>query len=157
MEIPVQIQNCIASVPDDTCIVCQNDDYHLHVTFDAPWDAYPIKTARFVIREGDDLRATEIAFTGDTVAVPSLSNVYELYVGVYAGSLRTTTPARIPCAPSIRCLAAAPHEDPSPDVYDQILQLLADIAAYGHTTAGHMTVSAYGFVHTHNGYAITDE
>lgn len=80
-------------------IVCGNDDYQIKFTFDAEWDAYSSKTARFSWNG----QYKDVDFTGDTVTVPVLFNTSVLMVGVYAGDLSTTTRARIVCVPSVLC------------------------------------------------------
>lgn len=88
-------------------IVCGNDDYQIKFTFDAEWDAYNSKTARFKWN-GFYYDAT---FSGDTVSVPRILNASYLEVGVYAGeTLHTSTSAVITCLPS--CICGAPVEAP---------------------------------------------
>lgn len=107
-------------------IVCGNKGakgYSIQFSFDEEWVGLDVKTARFVFaRDGIDTY-TDVVFSGDTVEVPELSNTREVKVGVYSGDLCTTTPARIPCVPSILCGGGLPA-DPSPDVYAQIMDLL---------------------------------
>lgn len=80
-------------------IVCGNDDYQIRFNFDAEWDAYSSKTARFSWNG----QYKDVDFTGDTVTVPALFNTSVLLVGVYAGDISTTTRARITCVPSVLC------------------------------------------------------
>lgn len=100
-------------------IVCGNKDYKIQFTFDEEWEAYPIKTARFVSTAGIE----EVIFEGDTVNVPAIHNSFTVLVGVYAGDLHTTTAASIPCQKSILCQGGAPA-DPAPDVYAQLMEML---------------------------------
>lgn len=104
-------------------IVCGNSDYKVAFDFDAEWAAETVKTARFVYAQAGVLRYMEVAFTGLTVAVPVLTDVREVYVGVYTDNVRTTTPARILCDRSILC-GDGVHTDPPEDVYRQILEML---------------------------------
>lgn len=94
-------------------VVCGNTDYQVLFTFDAEWDDFPAKTARFKWNG----KHQDITFTGDTCAVPRVSDTALLEVGVYAkvevfpsiggesyiAELSTTTPAKIPCLRSILC------------------------------------------------------
>lgn len=105
----------------DGKVVCGNSGYAIQFAFDAEWDAYPVKTARFRYNG----RAVDVPFEGDTVAVPKLRNATSLSVGVFAGDLTTTTPAIIPAAKSILCEDGLPP-DPEPDVYAQIMALLGN-------------------------------
>lgn len=100
-------------------IVCGNSDYQIAFNFDAEWDAYPVKTARFVF----DGRYIDKVFEGDTCEAPVLSNTDICAVGVFAGDLCTTTPALIPCIKSILCGTGVPA-DPPEDVYSQIMARL---------------------------------
>lgn len=84
-------------------IVCGNSDYTVTFDLDAEWAAEPNRTARFVYyRDGLSLYQ-DVAFTGNTAAVPVLSGISYVLVGVYAGNLRTTTPAKVLCDRSILC------------------------------------------------------
>jgi hypothetical protein len=96
----ITVNNKIATYLNrDGNIVCGNSDYVIVFTFDSEWDAYDEKIARFIWNDS----YIDVAFTGDTVAVPVLSNTTALKVGVYAGELSTTTPALIGCQLSILC------------------------------------------------------
>ena len=103
----------------DGTIVCGNSDYNIVFAFDSEWDAHPVRTARFIWNN----KYVDVVFTGNTVAVPVVSDTTTLEVGVYAGTLATTTPAEIACARSILCGGGVPTT-PAPDVYTQILALL---------------------------------
>ena len=83
----------------DGVIVCGNKDYTIAFTFDEEWDEYTTKTARFVWNG----KYYDKEFTGDECPVPVINDATEVTVGVYAGDLKTTTPAEIPCLISILC------------------------------------------------------
>lgn len=102
-------------------IVCGNSDYKIRFRFDAEWDAYDTKTARFIVN-GEH---TDVVFSGNTCDVPRIVNADSVEVGVFAGDLRTTTPARIICDRSILCRGGSPAA-PSPDVYAQIMEAIED-------------------------------
>lgn len=89
-------------------IVCGNAGYSLQFSFDSEWDGLDPKIARFVYVSNGLMQCEEVEFTGNTVEVPVLINTREVMVGVYTDTLCTSTPARIPCELSIRCLAAVP-------------------------------------------------
>lgn len=103
MNILINVRNKIATAPDDAKIVCGNSDYTLTFDFDSEWDSEAEKTARFIWTSGKRTKYTDTCFTGNTVAVPILRNTHSLRVGVYAGDLHTTSPAKISCLPSILC------------------------------------------------------
>lgn len=80
-------------------IICGNSDYQIKFIFDDEWSSYAEKTARLVVNG----QYTDVDFSGDTCAVPIISNVDKITVGVYAGDLCTSTPATIKCKRSILC------------------------------------------------------
>lgn len=68
-----------------------NTDYEIEFIFDdASWDEYPAKTAYF--SWGRD-RYAEVVFTGSVVQMPAITGSIIVYVGVYAGDLRTSADA----------------------------------------------------------------
>lgn len=103
-EIKISVTNKIATnMALGQVIVCGNSDYHITFSFDAEWDAEPKRVARFsYIRDGRT-HHKDVPFEGSSVAVPTLSNVRQVTVGVYAGDLRTTTPAAVLCRLSALC------------------------------------------------------
>ena len=103
--------------------VCDNDDYVVRFQFDAEWDGYEHKTARFVTENG----YTDVLFTGTECTMPPLANVQWVEVGVYAGDLKTSTPAYISIDRSILCGDNAVHPEPPEDVYNQLLGRLNTI------------------------------
>ena len=116
--INVTVRDKIASAVGDIVYICGNSDYIINFDFDAEWDAYGVKTARFV----HNGTYTDVVFTGEQCAMPVIHKAYGIYVGVYAGDLRTTTPAHIPSAASILSAEGTP-EAPPDDVYAQITAL----------------------------------
>lgn len=123
MTFNISIVNKRPTVIGTPIIVCGNSDYVIKFTFDEEWDGYDVKTARFVYDQAGAAKYQDVVFEGDTATVPVLSNTREVLIGVYAGDLQTTTPARIPCERSILCGSGA-HEEPPEDVYNQLLALL---------------------------------
>lgn len=128
-EIAINVREKIAQVSGSPEIVCGNSDYAVVFDLDSEWDSYDVKTMRAAwldVRTGK-LRYVDVPFSGSTAIIPAIYDAYEIAVGIYAGDIRTTTPARIPCA---RCITdgGSAHEPPPPDVYTQILDLLEKIA-----------------------------
>ena len=96
----ITVKNKIATYHHrDGAIVCGNKGYKIEFTFDAEWDSYPIKTARFIWNG----RYYDQTFSNDECDVPVINDAKAVTVGVYAGDLKTTTPAEIPCLISILC------------------------------------------------------
>ena len=119
--INVLVRDKIASAVGDIVYICGNSDYIISFDFDAEWDAYSVKTARFV----HNGTYTDVVFTGNQCAMPVIHKAYGIFVGVYAGDLRTTTPAHIPSAASILSAEGTPAAPPD-DVYAQITALCSE-------------------------------
>ena len=116
--INISVENKIAEA-DGTLYVCDNSDFVVKFAFDAEWEAYENKTARFVYNNS----YVDVVFTGNECHVPIISGTYFFNIGVYAGNLRTTTPVRVPCKKSILCDTGFPADPPN-DVYNQIMAKL---------------------------------
>lgn len=135
MDILVSVAEKIAAVVGDPQIICGNSDYTVTFSFDSEWDSYTAKTARFVYCREGTVMHSDVLFEGCTVSVPVLRGVHEVAVGVYAGNIHTTTPARILCVPSVTC-GDSPHVPPVPDVYNQLLEYLAGLQNKGGGVCG---------------------
>lgn len=99
-ELYIDVKNKIATYSTrGGAIVCGNNDYKIRFTFDEEWEEHDTKTARF-IWNGEYY---DKEFTGDECSIPVINDAINLTVGVYAGDLKTTTPANIPCLISILC------------------------------------------------------
>ena len=88
-------------------IICNNPDYKIKFIFDSEWSSHNEKTARFIWGGG----YVDKTFTGDECPVPPITGASELIVGVFAGDLKTTTDAVIPCTLSIKCKSGAPRAE----------------------------------------------
>lgn len=119
MEIQISVNNKIARQTNDVIPVCGNKDYTVVFAFDDEWDGLDTKTARFRYNS----TYTDVVFTGDRCAMPSIQQSSQVSIGVYAGDLHTTTPAEVNMQWSILCGAGTPAA-PSDDVYNQIMALL---------------------------------
>jgi hypothetical protein len=113
-DISVSVRNKIATnTTPDEIIVCGNSGYKIAFEFDEEWSGLTTKTARFVYYIGRTRYKKEEKLVGNTVKVPILSNIDYVLVGVYAGDLSTTTPARVMCARSILCGEAQEQVTPA--------------------------------------------
>lgn len=119
MTLYVDIRDKVARLIRGGFIICDNSDYVVNFTFDSEWDATETKTARFIY--GDTYE--DVVFEGNSCSVPVIPNARSVRIGLYAGALRTTTPAYVRCVKSVRTVNGAPS-DPTAAVYDQILALL---------------------------------
>lgn len=126
-DINIIVNDKTASAESSPVIVCGNSDYQILFSFDSEWDEYTVKTARFVFMKNGTLLYEDVVFEGDTCTAPVLYDTDYVAVGVYAGDIHTTTPARIPCAHCITDSASV-HPDPQPDIYEQLLIFLASMS-----------------------------
>lgn len=118
-DIKVTVRNKIA-VGDGTEIVCGNSDYTVIFDLDAEWDSFDSKTMR--VRFTDNTYA-DVIFTGTSCALPIFNNSVGIDIGVYAGNLRTTSPASFDCIKSILCGIGSPVS-PDPIVDTKIIELI---------------------------------
>lgn len=143
----IKVREKIAQTSGSPEVVCGNSDYVAVFDLDEEWESYYAKTMRVAwldIPTGKP-RYTDVAFSGLSAPLPVIADAYEIAVGIYAGDIRTTTPARIPCARSITD-GSAVHPAPSPDVYEQIIELLEAIAhplGFGVTGDATMLIDGY--------------
>ena len=151
-EIKIDITNKVASQIGTAVIVCGNDDYTVRFTFDNEWGAYQEKTARFrFTTDAGKKEYIDVLFSGSTCAVPILSGIDTVSVGVYAGDLQTTTGADIKCQRSILCGQGTKHEAPDPDVYNQILEACSQkLGSNGGTVTGDYYKDGNTFIHEGN-------
>ena len=129
MDISVKVREKIAQTQGTPEVVCGNSDYVVVFDFDDEWSGYEVKTARFVwcdLKTGK-VKHSDVVFSGDICMAPVLYDTAAVAIGVYAGDIHTTTPARVPCA---RCITDGVYEhgEPDPDVYEQILACLRELA-----------------------------
>lgn len=129
----VTVRDRIAVNHTQVPYVCGNTDYKIRFEFDAEWEAYTTKTARFVW--GNQYH--DEVFTGNECPVPKITDVCVFEVGVFAGDLQTTTPAGIPAKKSILCGNGSPA-DPSPNVYDQVMETLNENTKVANGTAAEL-------------------
>mgnify|MGYP003304896099 CR=1 FL=1 len=99
-------------------LVCNNPTDTIQFEFDAEWANYSAKTARFSW-EG---KYIDVPFSGNIVQIPEIYQTNYVYIGVFAENL-ATTPAKIPCRYSIKCMGGN-VASPTPDVYAQIIELI---------------------------------
>ena len=95
----------------------------------------------FVFRQDGEIKKKEVPFQGNICKVPILQNTIAVAVGVSSGNLRTTTGVAIPCRHSVQSGACA-HYEPEPDIYNEILQIVNEIA--GSKADKGTTLAEYG-------------
>lgn len=127
MQINIGVENKVAQLVDlKQYIVCGNSDYIINFLFDDEWNDHPAKTARF--EWGSN--SVEIPFTGTQCPCPVITDTIVVKIGVFAGDLDATTPAYVMCRKSILC-GSGGHDDPSLDVYNQLMGLLDEMQTGG--------------------------
>ena len=117
--IEITVKDKIATAADGAVYVCGNSDYVVDFHFDAEWDAYDTKTARFIC----DGTYQDQVFRGKSCPVPIIYSEHFFLVGVFAGNLHTTTMACIKTRNSVLSEHGVPAA-PAPDVYAQIMELI---------------------------------
>lgn len=140
--IEVTVRDRVATHIGDDFYVCGNTEYEIHFDFDEEWDALDIKTARF-IADGNVLYPDRI-FSGNVCSFPDnppISNTTSVRVGVFAGNLHTTTPARIPAVKSILCGTSTPAA-PDEDAYHEAMEEMSKVATEARAQAAASAQSA---------------
>lgn len=139
-DITIRVRNRIAEAVGSPEIICGNDGYNAVFDLDEEWAAQEIKTMRVTWTDtfSGNPRHIDVPFSMGFAAIPAIADAYEVQIGIYTGNIMTTTPARIPC---VRCItdSGTYHEDPQPETYAALLQLLRDITQGG-VTVGDATV-----------------
>ena len=118
-DINITVAHKVA-VSDTQSIVCDNSDYTVNWTLDEEWIAYDTKTMRTIYMDGTFM---DTVFSGNVIALPVCTVPGVVQIGLYAGNLRTSRVAILRALPSVRSAAGAP-EDPEPNVYDQLMDLI---------------------------------
>ena len=120
-EIHISVREGVALQTDHTPYITGDGEYRVVFDLEKEWEAHPLRTARFQT-EG---AYVDVVFRGNQCRVPVFTYARTLEVGIFAGNLRTTTPARIFLREGIRSAWGSP-EAPAPNVYDQLMEALED-------------------------------
>ena len=128
MEFKITVSKRIAQTTSTESLICGNDGDTLTVTFDDEWTNISAKTARLVWIKGGEYTYIDVPFMGTSCPLPAVIQAKMLFVGFFAGdstenTLKTSTPAQIPCISSI---LDVPAEAFTPDVYRNILDIIAN-------------------------------
>lgn len=125
MDINIKVRNKIAAA-EEKVIICGNSDYIIRFDLDDEWAEYKTKTMRVDLLNGTH---EEVIFDGDSCTLPAIHDRTRVAVGIYAGNIRTTTPAVLCCEKCITDANGVPAA-PAEDVYSQLLQRLNDFDGY---------------------------
>jgi hypothetical protein len=142
----IQVKNKIATYKQrGGAVVCGNTDYQIAFDFDAEWDKYPEKTARFIWNG----RHFDQPFTGNVCPMPMVFDTTSCSVGVYVEDLETTTPAKIDCLKSVLCGGTQKHDgnnqvyaDEAKDAADQAKSSAKQADNSANSAEGHSTAAA---------------
>ena len=126
--IRVNVRNRVATANGDSRIINGNSDYNIEFDFDAEWADLNNKIGIFAYNDAATHKWAyqPVMFSGNTCAVPILRDIHCVYVGVTAGNVRVTTPAKVQCRLSISDYADT-EEPPSADIWGQILAKLDEL------------------------------
>ena len=126
--IQISVRDKIATQTDDTVIINGNSDYSIEFDFDAEWTDLNNKIGIFAYNDAAAHKWAyqTVMFSGNTCTVPILRDIHCVYVGVTAGNVRVTTPAKVQCRLSISDYADT-EEPPSADIWGQILAKLDEL------------------------------
>lgn len=120
-QIKIDVVGKIAKITEQNFqLVGGNSDYEVIFNFDEAWGLYNTKTAVFVYGDRTEFKV----FEGNVCEGVAISNALACYIGVFTGTLMTTTPAKVDCVlPSITDIGSTPQE-PEESVYNQIIELI---------------------------------
>ena len=126
--IQISVRDKIATQTDGTVIINGNSDYSIEFDFDAEWSDLNNKVGVFAYPDAAAHKWAyqPVLFSGNTCTVPILRDIHCVYVGVTAGNVRVTTPAKVQCRLSISDYADT-EEPPSADIWGQILAKLDEL------------------------------
>lgn len=128
--IHINVKNRVATANGDSRIINGNSDYNIEFDFDAEWADLNNKIGIFAYNDAAAHKWAyqTVLFSGNTCTVPILRDIHCVYVGVTAGNVRVTTPAKVQCRLSISDYADT-EDPPSADVWGQILAKLDELQA----------------------------
>ena len=126
--IHINVRNRVATANGDSRIINGNSDYNIEFDFDAEWTDLNNKIGIFAYNDAAAHKWAyqPVMFSGNTCTVPILRDIHCVYVGVTAGNVRVTTPAKVQCRLSISDYADT-EEPPSADIWGQILAKLDEL------------------------------
>lgn len=121
-EILITVRDRIPVVTNKLDVITFNSDYKVKFDFDAEWDKYPQKLVYFVQEDG---KSIPMLMSGNICDFPVISEERRrIFIGVQAGNLKTTRPCQINIVDSIADYLCNPIAPPTPDIYNQIIDML---------------------------------
>lgn len=101
-------------------VVCDNSDYTVVWQLDEEWAQFESRTMQVNYKDGTYER---VLFTGNTCALPAIPVPGPVHVGLFAGDIHTTRPARLLAVRSATT-DCGEERDPMPDGYAQAIKAL---------------------------------
>lgn len=101
-------------------VVCDNSDYTVVWQLDEEWAQFESRTMQVNYKDGTYER---VLFTGDSCALPAIPVKDWFYIGLFAGDIHTTRPARLLAVRSATT-DSGEERDPTPDGYAQAIKAL---------------------------------
>lgn len=101
-------------------VVCDNSDYTVVWQLDEEWAQFEHRTMQVNYQDGTYER---VLFTGDSCTLPAIPVRGPVYVGLFAGDIHTTRPARLLAVRSATT-DSGEERNPMPSGYAQAIQAL---------------------------------
>lgn len=101
-------------------VVCDNSDYTVMWQLDEEWAQFEHRTMQVNYKDGTYER---VLFTGDSCTLPAIPVPGPVHVGLFAGDIHTTRPARLLAVHSATT-DSGEERDPTPDGYAQAIKAL---------------------------------
>nr|DAE15396.1 MAG TPA: hypothetical protein [Siphoviridae sp. ctdcr45] len=101
-------------------VVCDNSDYAVVWQLDEEWAQFEHRTMQVNYKDGTYER---VLFTGDSCTLPAIPVSGPVHVGLFAGDIHTTRPARLLAVRSATT-DSGEERDPTPDGYAQAIKAL---------------------------------
>lgn len=101
-------------------VVCDNSDYTVVWQLDEEWAQLEHRTMQVNYKDGTYER---VLFTGDTCALPAIPVKDWFYIGLFAGDIHTTRPAKLFANRAITT-DSGEERDPMPNGYAQAIEAL---------------------------------
>ena len=120
-EIKIKISNKIA-LCRKRYLISSNENYIVTFEFDEEWESHQAKTARFIF----DSQYVDVAFVGNSVAVPKVPACDSLGIGVFSDGLASTA-ADVGCVLSVKDYPAEEVGELTNDQYETLLSLLNEL------------------------------
>lgn len=102
------------------CVVCDNSDYTVVWQLDEEWAQFESRTMQVNYKDGTYER---VLFTGNSCTLPAIPVPGPVHVGLFAGDIHTTRPARLLAVRSATT-DSGEERDPMPDGYAQAIKAL---------------------------------